>query len=60
MKTHELKKKLRAGGCYFVSEGGEHERCYSPLTGRNFYVWRHKKEMPTGTVKAILKEAGLE
>lgn len=60
MKTHELKKILKKHGCYFLEEGGNHEKWYSPKTGIVFTVWRHKGEISTGTVEAILKEAGLK
>lgn len=60
MKTSELLKRLKDGGCIFVREGDNHEVWYSPITKRKFEVWRHKKELPSGTANAILKQAGLK
>lgn len=60
MKTSELLKHLKAGGCKFVREGDNHEIWYSPITGRKFPVGRHLKEIPTGTANVILKQAGLK
>lgn len=59
MKTSELLKLLREHGCTLVEHGGRHDKFYSPITGKTFPVWRHKKEIPTGTVQKVLKEAGL-
>lgn len=55
MKTSELLKLLREHGCTLVEHGGRHDKFYSPITGKTFPVWRHKKEIPTGTVQKILK-----
>lgn len=62
MKTSELIKKLRKAGCYFEKQGaGSHEIWYSPITGKHFVIANHGgKEVPTGTEKAILKQAGLK
>ena len=61
MKVSELKKLLRKGGCQHVGEYEGHERWYSPLTGKSFPIPRHNsKEVATGTVNRILKDAGLK
>ena len=61
MKTSELKKQLRSGGCKQEGEFTEHERWYSPITGKHFAVPRHNsKEVASGTVNRILKDAGLK
>lgn len=61
MKTGELKRLLKEGGCYFLKDGGEHETWYSPKTGKKFRVPRHQsKEVPTGTADRIMKDAGLK
>lgn len=61
MKTSELKRLLKAGGCYFLKEGGEHETWYCPRTGKKIRIHRHpSKEVPTGTADRILKDAGLK
>lgn len=48
MKTSELRKILRANGCYVVREGTNHEIWFSLITGKKFPVLRHgAKEMAT-------------
>lgn len=60
-KYSELKKLLKKNGCCLKSEGTRHELWYSPKTGRMFTVGRHNtQDVKTGTLKSILKEAGLE
>lgn len=60
MKTSELRKILRANGCYVVREGTNYEIWFSPITGKKFPVLRHgTKEMATGTVNSILRSAGI-
>lgn len=61
MKTSELKRILKKGGCYKIREGANHEVWYSPKTGKQFTVDRHgSKEIATGTANRILKDAGLK
>lgn len=60
MKRSELLKILKKHGCKFVAHGGNHDTFYSPLTDKQFPVWRHAKDIPSGTVKAILKQAGIK
>lgn len=61
MKTSELTKMVTKAGCYIVEHGGEHDKWYSPITGKYFRVGRHpSKEIPTGTANRILKDAGLK
>ena len=60
MKTSELRKILRANGCYVVREGTNHEIWFSPITGKKFPGPRHgAKAMATGTVNSILRSAGI-
>ncbi len=57
----ELKKLLKKEGCIFLEEGANHEKWFSPKTGKKFMVPRHKTEdVPKGTLKSIRKSAGLE
>lgn len=60
MNASELKRLLKRYGCYFVKEQTGHEEWYSPITGKVFSIWRHKKEIPTGTLNAILKQSGVK
>ena len=59
-KVSEIVKKLKKAGCFLYREGSEHEIWFSPITGKKFQVPRHyNKELPSGTLKSILKSAGL-
>ena len=60
MKLSELLKLLRKNGVSFVQHGKRHDLYYIPITGKTFPVPRHAKEVAVGTVKSILKDAGLE
>ncbi len=61
MKTSELIKILKKNNCHLTQHGKRHDMWYSEKTGKTFPVWRHSsKEIPTGTVKSILKDAGIE
>ena len=62
MAEYEKKVRdlLKKHGCTFVRQGkGDHEIWYSPITNKQFPVWRHGKEIPTGTAEKIKKEAGV-
>ena len=60
MKISELLKQLRQAGCYIVEHGKEHDKWYSPITKKHFRIPRHpSKEIPTGTLRNIEKDAGL-
>ena len=61
MKGAELKKILRENGCRIYREGKNHEVWISPATGNKFTVPRHSgQEVPTGTVKSIMRSAGIK
>lgn len=59
MKTQELLKLLKKNKCYVLRNGSKHDIWYSESTGRQFAVPRHKAEIPLGTLKNILKDAGI-
>ena len=61
MTYSELKKILKKNGCYPVKEGASHEIWFSSNTGKKFTVGRHNtQEIPTGTLKSIMKSAGID
>ena len=60
MKTSELLKLLKKNKCSLIRNGNRHDVWYSEITGKQFTVPRHKAEIPTGTLKNILKDAGLD
>jgi len=43
MKRSELLKILKKNGCKLIGHGGNHDLYYSPITGKQFPVWRHNK-----------------
>ena len=60
MKVSELIKELKKANCYLVEHGAEHDKWFSPTTGKFFRVPRHQsKEIATGTCNRIKKDAGL-
>lgn len=61
MKVSELKRELKAIGCYFVSHGGRHDTWFSPITKIKFQIPRHDaEELKKGTEMKIRKLAGLK
>lgn len=60
MKTQELIKILKKNKCFIERNGSRHDIWHSEKTGKDFPVPRHKAEVPTGTLKSILRDAGIE
>lgn len=60
MKTKELIKLLKRNDCRLSHHGKKHDMWYSSATGKLFPVPRHKTEIAVGTLKSILKDAGIE
>lgn len=62
MKYSELEKRLKEAGCYDTEkQANDHPVWYSPITNKKFRLSNHKsKEVATGTLKRILKDAGLD
>lgn len=60
MKTVELLKILKKSGCSLVRHGSNHDIWISPITNKQFAIPRHKDEIKIGTLKNILKDAGLD
>ncbi|MGF7003000.1 mRNA interferase HicA [Lachnospiraceae bacterium PF1-21] len=60
MKTSELLKKLKQNNCSLHRHGKKHDIWYSPITENEFPIPRHKGEIPKGTLKSILEDAGIE
>jgi predicted RNA binding protein YcfA (HicA-like mRNA interferase family) len=57
----EVIKKLRKAGFEFDRQAkGSHEIWYNPVTKRRVTIPNHPgKEIPKGTLRAIIREAGL-
>lgn len=62
MKYNELHRLLASYGCHDTrKERRGHPLWYSPLTGQTFETSHHRSaEVATGTLRKILKEAGIK
>lgn len=61
MKYSELRRIIEGAGCYIKRNGSNHDIYYSPITENSFPVGRHNsQEVPKGTLRSILKSAGVE
>lgn len=61
MTYAELVRKLRRMGLKLDEQGKRHEIWYDPATGRRTRIPRHRtREVPEGTLKAILRDLGLK
>lgn len=61
MKTTELVKLLKQNGCQFVGSRKKHDMWYSPHSDSVVMIPRHgAKEVPSGTLDGMLKQAGLK
>lgn len=60
MKLSELLKVFQKNKIIFIQHGKRHDIYYSPITGKKFPVPRHAKEIASGTLKSIKKDAGLD
>ncbi len=59
MKQSELLKLFRKNNIVLLYHGKRHDIYHSPITDKKFPVPRHTKEIADGTLKSILKDAGL-
>jgi predicted RNA binding protein YcfA (HicA-like mRNA interferase family) len=57
-KPREVLSKLQRAGFEVKRQSGSHAVLRHP-DGRQTYVAMHTKDMPEGTLKSILKQAGL-
>jgi predicted RNA binding protein YcfA (HicA-like mRNA interferase family) len=59
-KYREIVKKLKRLGFEFLRQGaGSHEIWYNRLSNRYTTIPNHPGDMPEGTLKAILNQAGI-
>ena len=57
----EIVKRLKAFGFTFQRQAaGSHEIWYNPITDRYTTIPNHPGDMPEGTLRAILRQAGIE
>jgi len=59
-KYHEVARRLRAFGYFFDRHGpGSHEVWRDPVTRRKVTVPHHAKDIAEGTLRTILRDAGI-
>ena len=60
-KYREIVKILKKFGFEFLRQAaGSHEIWYNPTTNRYTTIPNHPGDMPEGTLRAILKQAGIK
>ncbi|MCH8333977.1 type II toxin-antitoxin system HicA family toxin [Candidatus Sumerlaeota bacterium] len=60
-RYREVAKKLRTFGFRFDRPGpGSHEVWRHVQTGRKVTIPRHSREMAEGTLRAVLRQAGID
>lgn len=60
-RYREIIKKLQTFGFEFYRQAaGSHEIWRNPRTGRFTTIPNHPGDMPEGTLRAILKQAGID
>ncbi|EDN68772.1 YcfA-like protein [Beggiatoa sp. PS] len=59
-RYREIIKRLKTFGFEFNRHAaGSHEIWFNPITGRYTTIPNHPGDMPEGTLRAILKQAGI-
>ena len=60
-KYREITKKLKKFGFSFHRQAaGSHEIWFNPETKKYTTIPNHRGDMPEGTLRAILRQAGIE
>ncbi len=60
-KYREIVKRLKQLGFEFDRQAaGSHEIWFNPITRRYTTIPNHPGDMPEGTLRAILRQAGIE
>lgn len=60
LTAKKLIKKLIALGFIEDHQSGSHKVFYHPDTGRRAVIPFHVRDLPKGTLQAIMREAGLD
>lgn len=60
MTSKQLIKLLRKNGFFFIRQSGSHAIFKNEVKKRKVTVPIHNKDIPTGTLHAILKDAGIK
>jgi mRNA interferase HicA len=56
----KLIKLLRKNGFYFTRQSGSHAIFTNDITGKKVVVPVHSRDIPKGTLNAIIKDSGIE
>jgi predicted RNA binding protein YcfA (HicA-like mRNA interferase family) len=60
-RYREIVRRLKAGGFQFDRQAaGSHELWFNPQSNLYTTIPNHPGDMPEGTLRAILKQAGIE
>ena len=60
MKSTEIVKRIPADGWYKVAQKGSHIQFKHPVKPGRVTVPHPKKDIPTGTLRSIEKQAGIK
>jgi predicted RNA binding protein YcfA (HicA-like mRNA interferase family) len=60
MTPRELRRILEQNGFVFTRQSGSHAIFKHPISKRRVVLPIHSRDIPTGTLHAILKDAGLK
>lgn len=60
MDSRTVMTKLRKAGWELVGTRGDHHKFRHPSTGRITVVQHPRKDIPTGTLRAIEKQTGVK
>jgi predicted RNA binding protein YcfA (HicA-like mRNA interferase family) len=58
-KTGKFVTRLKRAGFVVVKRGKKHDLYENAVTGKRVLVWRHARDIPTGTYRSMLRDAGL-
>jgi mRNA interferase HicA len=61
MKYSEVERKLKKEGCYFLRDGKKHPIWFSPISGKEFQLSKHRsEEVKKGTLNSISRDSGVD
>ena len=60
MTPRELRRLLELNGFVFTRQSGSHAIFKHPVSKKRIVLPIHSGDIPTGTLKAILRDAGLK
>jgi len=60
MNSRDIIQELKRGGWYEVNQAGSHKQFKHPMKKGRVTVPHPKRDIPTGTLKSIEKQAGIK